>query len=487
MKICLLIEGSYPHVTGGVSTWAHMLIKNLSEHEFTIFSIGAEEKYRGSFKYELPGNVSEVKEMFLDEMLKSKGNYGRKYTLSKDMAVNLKRLITGERICWDQIFRAISENRIRNEMDFFMSINFFDIISDAYEEKYSGVPFTEFFWTVRSMLVPLFFLLGNRLPKADIYHSAATGYSGIFGSMAKFLYKKPFIITEHGIYSREREEEIIKSSWAKGHFKDMWIKFFYNVCNGAYEYADRVLTLFEKNMQIEIGLGCLPEKIEVVPNGIDISSFKDIPDIKNSISQQGSINIATVTRVVPIKDIKTMLQSFNRVHREVPNARFFVIGPTDEDEQYYEECRRLINRLGLKGVTFTGKVDVKNYIRNIDIMVLTSISEGQPFAILEGMAAAKPFVSTDVGGCRELLYGRHDDGFGNAGIVVPVMDIEKISDAIIKLSKNPLLRRKMGLSGQSRVSALYTFEKCVKSYRDVYSLYEKESHLRKAVHGRYRI
>ena len=508
MKICLMLEGSYPHVTGGVSTWAHMLIKNMPEHQFTVFSIGAEEKYRGAFKYELPPNVTSVKEMFLDEMLKVKGNYGMKYRLTSEMVINLKKLITGEKVCWDHIFKALHENRIKNEMDFFMSINFFDIIRDAYEEGYSGVPFTEFFWTVRSMLVPLFFLLANRMPKADVYHSAATGYAGIFGAMAKYLYKKPFIVTEHGIYSREREEEIIKSGWAKDNFKDMWIKFFYNVCGGAYEYADNVFTLFEKNMQIEIELGCPPQKLEIVPNGIDISSFKDPFDIENITGSNGAetgkpgegpwkdsaasvdgedVTVATVTRVVPIKDIKTMLASFNMVKRQVPGAKFLILGPTDEDQQYYDECRRLISRLGLRDVTFTGKVDVKKYLRQIDIMVLTSISEGQPFAILEGMAAAKPFVSTDVGGCRELLYGRQPDEFGNAGIVVPVMDTEKISEAIIRLAGNPLLRRKMGLAGQARVSSFYTSEKCIESYREIYSRFDKQIVLRKASVGRNRV
>ena len=488
MKICLMLEGSYPHVTGGVSTWAHMLIKNMPEHEFVIFSIGAEEKYSGDFKYRLPANVSAVKEVFLDEMLKVKGNYGRRYSLSRDMVSNLKNLITGDKVCWDHIFRALYENRIKNEMDFFMSVNFFDIIRDAYEEGYSSVPFTEFFWTVRSMLVPLFFLLGNSIPKADIYHSAATGYAGIFGAMAKYLYKKPFIVTEHGIYSREREEEIIKSGWARDHFKDMWIRFFYNLCSGAYEYADNVLTLFEKNMQIEIELGCPPEKLEIVPNGIDISSFKDPFDIENIAGSIGeSVTVATITRVVPIKDIKTMLASFNMVKRQVPEARFLIIGPTDEDQQYYDECRRLASRLGLKDVTFTGKADIKSYLKDIDILVLTSISEGQPFAMLEGMAAAKPFVSTDVGGCRELLYGRQGDEFGNAGIVVPVMGTEKISGAIVRLAGNPLLRRKLGLAGQARVSSLYTFEKCVESYREIYSRFDEQTVLRKASIGRNRI
>ncbi len=471
MKICMLLEGSYPHVTGGVSTWVQMLIKNLKEHRFIIFSIGAEEKYRGNYKYSMPENVLSINEVFLDEMLKGKGSYGKTYRLSSNEAENLKYLITGQAVDWNCIFGLFSKYRIKNEMDFFMSTSFFDILRNAYMEKFETIPFTEFFWTVRSMLVPLFFLLKSKIPEADLYHSAATGYAGILGAMAKFLYNKPFIVTEHGIYSREREEEIIKSSWAKGSFKDMWIKFFYNICGGVYRHADKIITLFEKNREIEIELGCPPEKIEIVPNGIDITSFDDVK--KNYLDNY--INIATVTRVVPIKDIKTMIQSFNRVKSEVKNARFFIIGPYDEDEEYYRECLLLIKRLGLTDIEFTGKANVKDYIGDMDILVLTSISEGQPFVILEGFAAKKPFVTTDVGGCRELVYGGKDN-FGRAGIVVPVMDVEKISKAIIKLALNPSLREEMGKIGYKRVVTFYTAEKCVENYRRIYSRFVKNSY-----------
>jgi len=474
LKVCLFLEGSYPHVTGGVSTWVQMLIKNMPEFEFIIYAIGAEEKYRGTYKYKLPDNVTVVHEVFLDEMLKEKGQYGKRYRLSKDEIKSLKSLITGEKVEWSHIFKLMAEKRIKNGMDFFMSYNFFDILREAYMEKFNSIPFTEFFWTVRSMLVPLFFLLNNEIPKADIYHSAANGYAGLFAIMAKFIYKKPMLLTEHGIYSREREEEIIKSTWAKGYFKDMWIKFFYNICSCVYESSDEVLTLFEKNKEIEIELGCPAEKIKIVPNGIDIKAFAstDPKELGEDLRQDDHISIATITRIVPIKDIKTMIQSFNYVKNVIKNARFFIFGPTDEDEEYFLECKRLADRLSLDDLTFTGKVDVRDYIKDMDVLVMTSISEGQPFVILEGMAAKKPFVTTDVGGCQELLYGS-DDGFGKAGLVEPVMDIEKIAKAIIRLCRNSELRKKMGENGFNRVSSLYGYEKCVESYRAIYQRFLK--------------
>ena len=69
MRICLLAEGSYPYIVGGVSAWIQMLIQGMPEHEFIIYAIGAEEKDRGNFKYKLPSNVVAVKEIFLDTVL----------------------------------------------------------------------------------------------------------------------------------------------------------------------------------------------------------------------------------------------------------------------------------------------------------------------------------------------------------------------------------------------------------------------------------
>ena len=69
MKICLLTEGSYPYVVGGVSSWVQMLMTGLPEFEFTVYAVGAEEKDRGKFKYTLPNNCTEIQEEFLDKIL----------------------------------------------------------------------------------------------------------------------------------------------------------------------------------------------------------------------------------------------------------------------------------------------------------------------------------------------------------------------------------------------------------------------------------
>ena len=67
MRLCLVLEGCYPYVHGGVSTWMHGYITAMPEHEFVLWVIGAHAADRGKFVYELPGNVVEVHEVFLDD------------------------------------------------------------------------------------------------------------------------------------------------------------------------------------------------------------------------------------------------------------------------------------------------------------------------------------------------------------------------------------------------------------------------------------
>lgn len=467
MRICILVEGSYPYVVGGVSAWLQMLISGMPEHEFVIYSIGAQEKARGQFRYELPPNVVSVQELFLDSILHLKSPQAGRYKLQDEEKRNLEALICGEAIDIVKLietFRAAKSEK--NPMEIFMNFEFFDVLSEAYRKKFDYLPFTDYFWTLRSMLLPLFYLVCQRLPEADLYHSVATGYCGAVGAVAAVQYGKPFLVTEHGIYSREREEEIIKCDWAKGEFKSLWIQYFYNLAKMTYDHATRVVTLFSKNAEIETALGCDSAKIRIVPNGIRTERFVHLSPPTRG---KNSITVAAVVRIAPVKDIVTMLRSFYLVKQALPRTRFLILGPCDEDAQYYESCRKLVDTLGIEDLEFTGSVDVQAYLPQTDVLVLSSISEGQPLAVIEGMAAARPFVCTDVGCCRELLYGEAEDTLGEAGVVVPVMDFEGMAEAIVRLAEDEALRIRMGEIGRQRVLRYYTFEGFIAAYREIYA------------------
>lgn len=464
MKIAIIAEGSYPYITGGVSGWIHGLITAMPEHEFIVFAIGAKSSDRGNFKYKLPANVTEVKEVFLDAYMEEEGAWGRRFRLTAEQRSDFFALLGGgERVDWGRLFDLVRSSKFKLASEFLGSKDYFDILEEICRDKYLMVPFTEMFWTVRSMILPLLLTLRHDIPKADVYHAVSTGYAGVIGALAKHVHGSPLVLTEHGIYSREREEEIIKADWVKGYFKDLWIEYLYRLSACIYERADSVITLFNRNKEIQIEMGCEPSKISIVPNGVHADEYAGLA----KPSAGGKLRIGAIVRIVPIKDIKTMLRSFALVRRQLPEAELFVMGPTEEDEEYYGECLQLTAAMGIEGVTFTGRVDIKEHIGQMDMLMLTSISEGQPLAVLEGMAAGKPVVATNVGSCQELLGGA-DDGLGPAGLIAPVMNYELIAKHVLRLAASPGLREEMGRSGLERVRRHYKQTDVIESYRSLY-------------------
>ena len=103
----------------------------------------------------------------------------------------------------------------------------------------------------------------------------------------------------------------------------------------------------------------------------------------------------------------------------------------------------------------------------MDFTILTSISEGQPLTILESYAAHKPVIATDVGNCRELIYGE-GDGFGTAGILTHIMNVAEISNAIVELATSTAKRLEMGECGYKRLMSRYQLHQMKDTYAELY-------------------
>ena len=108
--------------------------------------------------------------------------------------------------------------------------------------------------------------------------------------------------------------------------------------------------------------------------------------------------------------MKTLLRTARKVCDELPQARFLIAGPTEEEPEYYEQCLDLTIQLGvMTQVEFLGPAKRDDFLPTLDLMLLTSFSEGLPFVIIESLAAGVPVVSTDVGACSELLNGSPEE------------------------------------------------------------------------------
>lgn len=116
--------------------------------------------------------------------------------------------------------------------------------------------------------------------------------------------------------------------------------------------------LYKKANGIQHELGCEESKLMVTPNGVHTEKFAGV----GAKEADGYVDIGAIVRIAKIKDIKTMIYAFAEVRRIMPNTRLHIMGDVD-DEEYYEECKTLIEQLDVKGIIFTGVVNVSEYIK----------------------------------------------------------------------------------------------------------------------------
>lgn len=480
LDICYILEGSYPYVSGGVASWVHQLIKSVNKLRIGIVHISAYDDPSKTIKYDIPPHVIYMKEVFLHEY---------NYASTKVRKPNANDIETMK-----QFYEGLALNNFSNFSkmidqfqgtntcfdlpEFFKSPKVYKLLNYFYEKWAPDISYIDYFWTWRSTHLPLVQVLQTVLPPARIYHSLSTGFAGILLAMAKHKHNGFTVLTEHGIYNHERMLEISQASWIYekeaekiravrdlSFFKSWWVNMFGVMSRLCYENCDQVITLFEANRIRQISDGAEASSTTVIPNGVPIPEN----DFERKLDPDGAVGL--IGRVVSIKDIKTFLQAARTVLNKRPQTKFYCIGPTEEEPDYYDECLDLAASLGLgDSFKFTGMSDVSKYYSFLDIVALTSVSEAQPLVILEASRCGIPIVASDVGACREMLEGRerNDRSLGSSGIITPVADSNATADAILTLLSNPELAKSMGESGKQRVKTYYNQDDLFSRYLTLY-------------------
>ncbi|MBP9674424.1 MAG: GT4 family glycosyltransferase PelF [Bacteriovoracaceae bacterium] len=482
--VCLILEGTYPFVTGGVSTCVYQLIRETPHLNYFIIYIGTQKHLTGEYKYPIPENVKLIKMIYLfDQSLEAnpiKLNINFDWGLFTKFHQKMSQNLGQEELplILEKFFNP--ETRVCDPFDLLRAEETWTILEQMYHAKKRSISFIDFFYTWRFSHIPLFTILKQEIPKASMYHALCTGYAGLLGSLAKLRYGSPFLLTEHGIYTHERKIEIGKAQWiyqddtdpmAKknmSYFKEWWLRIFDFMGKISYAQADIITTLHNVNKNKQIELGADPRKIKLIPNGVNYHDFS----LAKKEREEGVFTISLVGRVVSIKDVKGFIKAMSLVYEKNKKVKSFIIGPMDEEPAYAEECRKLVALFNLEDViTFTGKVQSKDYYPQTDVLVLSSISEGQPMVILEAYCLGIPVVTTDVGGCRDLVEGGISDldkRLGPSGIVVPMGRSELLANAILKIIDNPEIYEKFSEIAKKRVSSFYREEMTVNSYLNLY-------------------
>ena len=489
VDILLLLEGTYPFVTGGVSTWVHNLIKLFPHYRFGVVFLGGSRKDYKGILYDIPENVVHLEAHYLFDLAElqfkqSQGHHNPHVTYSElaemHHTVASYTCTDYEKIKSELNNQLFSDKSIQLS-DFMESETSWKYTVALYQDKCPRISFLDYFWSVRNLHIPLWKLIEieKSVPQTKILHSISTGYAGFLGALIHFQRNFPFIISEHGIYVKEREIDLLgqwcmssaqsdeRSALTQDYLTSMWIKYFSTFAKISYSAAMIIVSLFDEYRQRQIKDGAPPEKTRIVANGV---KYHDNIIAKSSPNTTSPI-IALIGRVVPIKDIKTFIRTMKVLIRHIPDAKGWIVGPMDEDSSYTKQCQNLVKVLQMEDViTFKGKQNVNELFKEIDIVVLSSISEGLPLVVIEAFSAGIPTITTDVGACKELIYGKsvEDKSLGVAGEVVEIANANTLANAIEKFVTNPEKWKQAQAVGRERVKLYYSENIFVQQYREIY-------------------
>ncbi|WP_323001542.1 GT4 family glycosyltransferase PelF [Denitromonas sp.] len=488
--IALLLEGTYPFVSGGVSSWTHQIIQAHPELRFALVFLGSRRTDYTEMRYTLPPNVVHLETHFLHDDTCTRAAPPRPRPGNAAAFADIDALHHafrhGTTVAPATVHAACAHLKPGGalpEADFHHAEAAWQRITEHYRQHCADPSFVDYFWSVRIMHRPLWQLarIADQLIPARAYHSISTGYAGFLGALLTHATGRPLILTEHGIYTKERKIDLFQSEWISdnrnafqrdptelSYFRQLWIRFFEWMGRLSYDAAGPIISLYEANRARQIADGAPAARTQVIPNGVALDR---LAPLRTQRRTDGPPVLCLIGRVVPIKDVKNFIRAMRSVRTRLPEAVGWIAGPLDEDPTYVAECRNLIDSLGLgEAVRLLGMQRIDALLPKVRLVVLSSISEALPLVVLEAFAAGVPCVSTDVGACRELIEGQDaaDRALGHAGAVVGIANPQALADAALDLLASPARWQAASEAGVRRVEARYSDALMFQRYRAVY-------------------
>ncbi len=209
-----------------------------------------------------------------------------------------------------------------------------------------------------------------------------------------------------------------------------------------------------------------PARFRVVPLGLDLEGFASADALRGALRAELGLSpeaplVGIVARLVPIKRHPMFLHAAAAVTRACAAARFLIVG----DGEDRSRLEGLAAELGLGDrVRFLGwRRDLARVYADLDVVVLTSASEGSPVSLIEGMAAGRAIVATRVGGVPDLV----EDGV--TGALVPPEAPAALAAAVTRLLADPERRRALGKAGREHVLPRFGAERLVADIDRLYT------------------
>jgi L-malate glycosyltransferase len=288
-----------------------------------------------------------------------------------------------------------------------------------------------------------------RTTNASVVHSH-DAKSNVVASLAQLRTHVPVVGSAYGWFGNRSVFRVRFYEWLDVHM----LKRF-----------QTVVAISESLQRESVGRGLDAEKLVLVRTGIDYESLQRVPDhlaIRRSLGLGADdLVFGNLARLWPEKGQRYLLEALRIVADHHSSVKLVIIGTGPLEERLRAQAKEL----GIADkVVFAGFPDnLSEMIHILDAQVHSSLYEGLPMALLQGMAAGLPIVCTDVGGIREVLT------HGESGLLVPPADSGRLASAMLELLEDPLAARRMGDTARRFVREHYSMESAMNQLEAAYS------------------
>lgn len=312
----------------------------------------------------------------------------------------------------------------------------------AGDARAAGIPVTEFH-KEPGFSLKMLFLLARRLARdeADVVHTHNPGVHH-YGAVAARMAGVPAVVnTRHG------------PATSFGHaYQETYFR-------AVMPLTDTVVFVCEDSRRYLVEKRRLPNrKSAVIINGIELDAFLEKPATPMSASPR--VRFGAVGRMVPVKAHSILIEAFAQLSRKLPHAELRIVGGGPLENQLKEQARKagLDSRIRIEGLNHR----IAGVLRELDIFVLSSTSEGLPLVILEAMAAGLPVVSTRIGGVPEVAPE------GDVSVLCAPGSASDLAEAMYHAATRCDLAS-MGKKAREMATAKFSLQQMWRSYQAIYA------------------